>query len=57
MTTTTALSPYPFRPIKSFLAYAVGEEAVELKPEWAGVFTPPTAVILQFPTPARKDAA
>lgn len=57
MTTTTPLTPYPVRPIKSFLAYAVGEERIEVRPEWAGVFAPATAVILQFPTPARKDAA
>lgn len=51
MTTTTPLTPYPFRPIKSFLAYAVGEERREVKPEWAGVFTPSTA------TAIRKQAA
>ena len=42
--------PHPFRPIRSFLAYAVGEEKVEVKPEWVGVFAPAAAV-------ARKEAA
>lgn len=31
MTTTTPLTPYPFRSIKSFLAYAVGEERIRRK--------------------------
>lgn len=47
---TITLIPYPFKPIRSFLAYAVGEEKVVLKPEWAGVFAPAAAV-------ARKEAA
>lgn len=32
--------PHPFKPLSSFLSYAVGLEKIEIKPEWAGVVAP-----------------
>jgi hypothetical protein len=36
----TPVLPHPFKPLSSFLAYAVGDEKIELKPEWQRVFAP-----------------
>jgi len=49
----TALLPHPFKPLRSFLAYAVGDEKIELKPEWSGVVATPA---LRTVEPAERAA-
>ena len=40
MTRTSRVIPYPFKPVKSFFEVAIGNEQIELKPEWQRVFAP-----------------
>jgi len=44
---TITLIPYPFKPIRSFLAYAVGEEKAEVKTEWAAFLPSPSIQIVR----------
>lgn len=52
MTSTHRILPHPFKPLKSFLSYAVGEEKIVIKPEWQRAYEPSR----QAAEP-RKDAA
>lgn len=54
MTSTSRVLPYPFKPVKSFLAVACGEEKIEMKPEWADVLA---ASASASPTDQRRSAA
>lgn len=38
MTSPSRVLPHPFKPVKSFLELAIGNEQIELKPEWRRVF-------------------
>lgn len=40
MVSSSLVLPLPFKPLSSFLAYAAGDEKIELKPEWQRVFAP-----------------